>query len=99
MPPKGRVGERDIMCEEIFPNLFRIKIPLPESPLKYLNCYVVRNSRKSLIIDTGLNRRECLKAMQMGLKKLEEILAILNKHPMHAFQIASRMTWDIEAEN
>jgi hypothetical protein len=87
------------MCEEILPNLFQIKTPLPESPLKYLNCYVVRNSQKNLIIDTGLNRRECLEAMQMGLKKLEEILAILNKHPMHAFQIASRMTWDIEAEN
>lgn len=58
------------MCEEIFPNLFRIKIPLPESPLKYLNSYVVRNSQKNLIIDTGLNRRECLDAMQNGLKKL-----------------------------
>ena len=55
------------MCEEILPNLFRIKIPLPESPLKYLNSYVVRNSQKNLIIDTGLNRKECLEAMQNGL--------------------------------
>jgi len=58
------------MCEEILPNLFRIKIPLPESPLKYLNSYVVRNSKKNLIIDTGLNRKECLEAMQNGLQKL-----------------------------
>jgi glyoxylase-like metal-dependent hydrolase (beta-lactamase superfamily II) len=58
------------MCEEILPNLFRIKIPLPESPLKYLNSYVVRNSQKNLIIDTGLNRKECLEAMQNGLQKL-----------------------------
>ena len=44
------------MCEEILPNLFRLKIPLPESPLKYLNSYVIRDVKRSMIIDTGLNR-------------------------------------------
>jgi glyoxylase-like metal-dependent hydrolase (beta-lactamase superfamily II) len=58
------------MCQEIMPNLFRLKIPLPESPLKYLNSYVIRDSERSLIIDTGLNRRECLEAMQAGLRRL-----------------------------
>ncbi|MEJ2168600.1 MAG: MBL fold metallo-hydrolase [Desulfobacterales bacterium] len=52
------------------PNLFRLKIPLPESPLKYLNSYVIRDSERSLIIDTGLNRSECLEAMQAGLRRL-----------------------------
>ena len=55
------------MCDEILPGLFRLKIPLPESPLKYLNSYVVRGASKSLIIDTGLNRKECLDAMRAGL--------------------------------
>ena len=58
------------MCEEIFPNLFRVKIPLPESPLKYLNSYVIRDAKRNLIIDTGLNRTECFDAMQAGLKKM-----------------------------
>ena len=58
------------MCEEILPNLFRIKIPLPESPLKYLNSYVIRDTKRNLIIDTGLNRKECLDAMLAGLKEL-----------------------------
>ena len=58
------------MCEEIFPNLFRVKIPLPESPLKYLNSYVIRDAERNLIIDTGLNRTECFDAMQGGLKKI-----------------------------
>ena len=58
------------MCEEIFPNLFRVKIPLPESPLKYLNAYVIRDAERNLIIDTGLNRTECFDAMQGGLKKI-----------------------------
>jgi len=58
------------MCEEILPNLFRIKIPLPESPLKYLNSYIIKGPARSLIIDTGLNRKECLEAMQKGLDTL-----------------------------
>jgi glyoxylase-like metal-dependent hydrolase (beta-lactamase superfamily II) len=58
------------MCEEILPNLFRLKIPLPDSPLKYLNSYVIKGPDRNLIIDTGLNRRECLEAMQAGLGTL-----------------------------
>ena len=58
------------MCEEILPNLFRLKIPLPESPLKYLNSYVIRDVKRSMIIDTGLNRQECLEAMMTGLDKI-----------------------------
>jgi glyoxylase-like metal-dependent hydrolase (beta-lactamase superfamily II) len=58
------------MCEEVLPNLFRLKIPLPESPLKYLNSYIIRDSGRSLIIDTGLNRSECLEAMQAGLHRI-----------------------------
>ena len=63
------------MCEEVLPNLFRIKIPLPESPLKYLNSYVIRDSERCLIIDTGLNRKECLEAMLAGLRKVDVDLA------------------------
>ncbi len=58
------------MAEELFPNLFRIKIPLPESPLKYLNSYVIKGGERNLIIDTGLNRDECKTAMMDGLKEL-----------------------------
>ena len=58
------------MIEDILPNLFRIKIPLPENPLKYLNSYVIMGSKRNLIIDTGLNRKECLDAMQTGLHEL-----------------------------
>jgi len=58
------------MCQEILPGLFRLKIPLPDSPLKYLNSFVIKGPNRSLIIDTGLNRRECLEAMQDGLSSL-----------------------------
>ena len=54
--------------EEISPNLYRIEIPLPESPLKYLNSYVIKADKRNLIIDTGLDRTECFEVMQAGLK-------------------------------
>lgn len=61
---------RLIMLEEILPNLYRAEIPLPKSPLKWLNSYIVRGEDRFLIIDTGFNREECMNAMQDSLKKV-----------------------------
>ena len=58
------------MIEQLQQDLFRIEIPLPKSPLKYLNSYVVRSPEKNLIIDTGLNQKECLSAMHAGLQEI-----------------------------
>jgi glyoxylase-like metal-dependent hydrolase (beta-lactamase superfamily II) len=86
------------MCEEILPNLFRNKIPLPESPLKYLNCYIIRDSERSLIVDTGLNRRTCLDSMQRGLNTLGVDLSksdifITHRHIDH-FGLVSKLLTD-----
>jgi glyoxylase-like metal-dependent hydrolase (beta-lactamase superfamily II) len=59
------------MPEEIAQNFYRIEIPLPNNPLKSLNSYVIKDSEKNLIIDTGLNRKECLEAMHAGLKEID----------------------------
>ncbi|MBC8177334.1 MAG: MBL fold metallo-hydrolase [Deltaproteobacteria bacterium] len=59
------------MIEELLPDLFRIEIPLPDSPLKYLNSYVIRSPERNLVIDTGLNRKECLEAMEAGLEEIK----------------------------
>jgi hypothetical protein len=48
------------MAEEIFPNLFREEIPLPQNPLKAINSYVIKDAGRFLMIDTGMNRPECL---------------------------------------
>lgn len=63
------------MIEEIRSGFYRIKIPLPDSPLKYLNSYVIRSGKRNLIVDTGLNHKECLQAMNAGLNQLNIELA------------------------
>jgi len=59
------------MIEEILPNLYRTVIPLPKNPLKELNSYLIKSDDRSLIIDTGFNREECLEVMNASLKELD----------------------------
>jgi len=86
------------MREEILPNLFRIEIPLPNNPLKYLNSYVIKGGERNLIIDTGLNREECFAAMQQGLREIGVELAttdffITHLHADH-FGLVARLVTD-----
>jgi len=59
------------MIEEILTNLYKIDIPLPKNPLRSLNSYLIKGSERNLIIDTGMDEKECLNAMKIGLRKLE----------------------------
>lgn len=61
------------MLEAVLPNLFKLEVPLPNNPLKALNCYVV-TAERNLIVDTGMNRHECKEAMGRGLKELGVVL-------------------------
>jgi len=86
------------IAEEIRPNLFRLQIPLPDSPLKYLNAYVIKSNDRHLIVDTGLNRKACLLAMQSGLEQLGVDIArtdffITHLHADH-FGLVTRLAVD-----
>ena len=59
------------MLDEVLTNLYRIVVPLPNSPLKDLNSFVIKDKNRNLIIDTGFNRSVCLDAMQKGLAELD----------------------------
>ncbi len=87
---------RTIVMEEILPGLFRLEIPLPDNPLKYVNSYVIKASDRCLVIDTGLNRDECYEAMTTGLKKLSidmdrTYFFITHLHADH-FGLVARLT-------
>lgn len=58
------------MTEQLYPNIYRLRIPLPKNPLKELNCYVIAGKERSLIIDTGFNRPECEEALLGGIAEL-----------------------------
>jgi len=57
--------------KEIKNDLFRIQIPLPNSPLRFVNSYLIKGPKKSLIIDTGLNLKECYDTMVQALALLD----------------------------
>jgi glyoxylase-like metal-dependent hydrolase (beta-lactamase superfamily II) len=63
------------MTLEIRPGLHRIEVPLPGSPLKSINSYVVTSGDRSLVIDTGMMRPECERALRAGLDELHVELA------------------------
>jgi glyoxylase-like metal-dependent hydrolase (beta-lactamase superfamily II) len=59
------------MPQELFPDLFRESIPLPRNPLRAVNSYIIRGDGRWLVIDTGMNRPECLDAMKAYLDSLK----------------------------
>ena len=56
--------------EEIRSGLYRIEVPLPKSPLKAVNSYVIMGQDRNLVIDTGMNRPECYNSLTAGLEEL-----------------------------
>lgn len=85
------------MIEEIRPNIYRIEIPLPRNPLKYLNSYLIKGRERNLLIDTGFNQEECRKAMFEGLRELavnlqETDLFVTHMHADHSGLVAALVT-------
>lgn len=58
------------MIKEVLPNLYSLEIPLPNTPLKVLNSYLIKGDGRNLIIDTGFNHLQCFEAMHSGLREL-----------------------------
>lgn len=58
------------MLTEIYPKIFKNEIPLPKSPLKAINSYIIISEHRNLIIDTGFNTAECQTELMKGLKEL-----------------------------
>lgn len=60
------------MIEQVFENIYRIPVPLPDSPLRELNCWFVRGlpGARSLLIDCGFNHDACEQAVRGALDEL-----------------------------
>jgi len=80
--------------EEILPSLYKIEVPLRGSPLKATNSYVVKGTERSLIIDTGWNREDCMAALVSGLQECrvdlrQADLFITHMHADHSGLVSS----------
>lgn len=58
------------MLTELLPNLFRIEVPLPGTPLKALNAYFLKGTDRHLLIDTGFNNPKSKEAVIGALTQL-----------------------------
>ena len=58
------------MYNHVEGNIYTIPVPLPNNPLRCLNSYVIKDDKRSLVIDTGFRMPECLEAMTTGLNEL-----------------------------
>lgn len=85
------------MITEILPNLFQIKVPLPGTPLKELNSYLIKGPERHLLIDTGFNRQECKDTLTKAFAQLEVEFAdcdffITHLHADHSGLVSSLVT-------
>lgn len=46
------------MLKEVFKNIFLNEVILPKNPLKALNCYIIKNEDRILVIDSGFDHPE-----------------------------------------
>ena len=56
---------------EVYPNIYMEEIPLPGSPLKALNCFLLRGTERNLIIDVGFDTAEGKQKLRETLKNLD----------------------------
>jgi glyoxylase-like metal-dependent hydrolase (beta-lactamase superfamily II) len=77
------------MIQEIKKNLFLIKVPLPNNPLKNLNSYFIKGKKRNLLVDTGFNHQACYNALKTGLEEIQADLSntdifVTHLHSDHA---------------
>lgn len=58
------------MITEVYKNIYKVELRLPNNPLKSINIYIIKGEDKSLIIDTGFNTEECKNDFFAALENL-----------------------------
>lgn len=82
------------MIEEILPGFYLIKLPFPRNPLRDCNVYLIRDTDKSLMVDSGMDIEECRSELLDSTRKLGVDLAkteflLTHSHPDHTGNIAA----------
>jgi glyoxylase-like metal-dependent hydrolase (beta-lactamase superfamily II) len=85
------------MLKEVYPDIHLIEVPLPKNPLRAINSYVIRGGDRFLMVDTGMNRPECLDALRAALEALSVDLSrtdffITHQHSDHIGLVSALKT-------
>ncbi|MDP6100169.1 MAG: MBL fold metallo-hydrolase [Dehalococcoidia bacterium] len=81
---------------EIIPGIHQIKVPIPDNPLGFLNCYVLKGKSGWLMIDTGWYTQDAFNALEAGLKGMGlnfsdiETIVVTHVHADH-YGLAGRI--------
>ena len=88
--PRGWTTREGAM-QEVYENIYLIKLPLPENPLKDLNSYFIKGSGggRNLLIDTGFNHPQTEAALMgaweaLGARLEETDILITHAHSDHS---------------
>jgi len=73
---------------EIIKNIYQVQVPLPGSPLKILNSYIIKGKDRHLLVDVGYNADESENAIkdafdELGLKLEDTDIFLTHLHGDH----------------
>ncbi|MFC1940728.1 MBL fold metallo-hydrolase [Chloroflexota bacterium] len=81
---------------EIARGIYQVKVPIPDNPLEYLNCYLIEGKDGWLMVDTGWYTPDAFSALEAELKNLGLALVdiatmiVTHVHPDH-FGLAGKI--------
>ncbi len=74
--------------EEVFPRIYMVSIPIPNSSLKNINVYFIKGEERTLVLDPGYNTQETLKIFyetidHLGIDEKKIDFCLSHAHPDH----------------
>jgi len=81
---------------EIAPGIYQLRVPIPDNPLGYLNCYLIEGKDGWLMVDTGWYTPDAFSSLESGLEGLGlafsdiATMIVTHVHPDH-FGLAGRI--------
>ena len=87
---------------QVYPDVYQLKIPLPDKQLNMLNAYVIKSKDGAMLIDTGWNTDQAYEALRTQLAAIElsvsdlKFVVITHFHPDH-IGLIDRLSKDSQA--
>ncbi len=79
----------ELKINEVYTDIFQLKTPMPNSPLRSINAYLIRGGERNLLIDTGYNTQPCVEYLRrcmdaLGAESERTDILLTHFHSDHA---------------